>query len=99
MDKDVYDQSLLCMWNVKNTMCQRIQLLDLNIPDFDEFEDGSSALTRQEIAIPHSTPMLQVVAYQFAYSLLLILVEKREGERGEVWHLGGGCGLPVWISV
>ena len=27
-------------------------------------------------------------------SLLLILVEKREGERGEVWHLGGGCGLP-----
>ena len=28
------------------------------------------------------------------YSLLFILVEKREGERGEVWHLGGGCGLP-----
>ena len=25
---------------------------------------------------------------------MLILVEKREGERGEVWHLGGGCGLP-----
>ena len=28
------------------------------------------------------------------YSLLFILVEKREGERGEVWHLGGGYGLP-----
>ena len=60
VDKDVYDQSLLCMWNVKNTMCQRIQLLDLNIPDLDELEEGASILTRQDIAIPHSTPMLQV---------------------------------------
>ena len=25
---------------------------------------------------------------------MLILVEKREGERGKVWHQGGGCGLP-----
>ena len=66
VDKDIYDQSLLCMWNVKNTMCQRIQLLDLNLPDLDEINDeaSSAALTKQNIAIPHSSPMLQVIPFE-----------------------------------
>jgi hypothetical protein len=59
IDKDVYDQSLLCMWNVKNTMCQRIQLLDLNLPDVNEHHENSDVPFHQNIVIPHSSPMLQ----------------------------------------
>jgi len=59
VDKDIYDQSLLCMWNVKDTMCQRIQLLDLNLPDLNEMDDNAVSYTREDIIIPHSSPMLQ----------------------------------------